>query len=237
MLEGILGAALLFLAGMAGFLIRKYFGAYASEKGKNLATKEDIGRITAEIENVKVAIHTLGQLKTDYEQQRRDWLLSFYDTAIGMLYDNLAVNFGDLPFDEGRSLFEYQQRFGVTVGSLAKAYQRIVLYFEHEATVRVHAEEVLKAALEARKIVKNRFGSVKVTMMHEQAAFQSGDKHRIGDAVEESNKANKEYWDDMRPAADAFQIALRSYLTAVNKFLREGSELPPSVSGTQGAIR
>lgn len=226
MLDGIIGAALLLGGGIAGFLIRKYFGAYAAEKGKNLATKEDIGRITAQIENVKAEIHTFGQLKTDYQQQRREWLLSFYDSAVGMLHDNLAVNFSDLPFDEGRSLFEYQQRFGVTVSSLAKAYQRIVLYFEHEATVRVHAEEVLNAALDARKIVNKRFGSVKITIMQEQAAFQSGDKHRIDDAVEKSNKANKDYWDDMRPAADAFQNALRSYLTAVNKFLREGSELP-----------
>ena len=84
-----------------------------------IATKEDIGKITAEIENVKVAIQTLGQLKIDYEQQRRDWLLSFYDTAVEMRHDTLAVNFGDLPMDEGKSLFAYQQQFSITIFSLA----------------------------------------------------------------------------------------------------------------------
>src|SRR5947207_2894334 len=39
---------LLIVAGLSA-----YFGAYFSEKGKNLATKEDIGRITDQIEKVK----------------------------------------------------------------------------------------------------------------------------------------------------------------------------------------
>ncbi len=237
MIDGIIGAALLLGAGIAGFLIQRFFGSYASEKGKNLATKEDIGRITAEIENVKVAIHTLGQLRTDYEQQRREWLLSFYDSAVEMLYDKLSVNFGDFPFDEGRSLFEYQQQFGITVAALAKQYQRIVLYFEHEDAVRVHAEEVLNAVLQARKIVKSGFGKIKIAFLEEEAAFKSGDKQQIDDAVEKSNTANKEYWDEMRPAADSFQSALRSYLTAVNKFLREGAEIGSPARHTEVATR
>ena len=117
---------------ITGFLARQYLSSYTAEKGKNLATKDDIGYITEEIEKVKSAIQTLGQLKIDYEQQRREWLLTFYDTAVHILYDRLAVNFGDFPFDEGRSLFQYQQDFRAGVSTLAKAYQRIVVYFEHE---------------------------------------------------------------------------------------------------------
>jgi hypothetical protein len=37
-----------------GWLVRRYFPSYFSEKGKNLATKEDIGRITAEVERVRL---------------------------------------------------------------------------------------------------------------------------------------------------------------------------------------
>ena len=42
--------AVVVVAGLAGF-----FGAYLSTKGKNLATKEDIGGITREIEAIKLA--------------------------------------------------------------------------------------------------------------------------------------------------------------------------------------
>lgn len=41
------------LAVIVGMLIGKYFPAYMTEKGRNLATKEDIAEITARIENVK----------------------------------------------------------------------------------------------------------------------------------------------------------------------------------------
>lgn len=41
------------------FLFRKYLFSYSSQKGKNLATKEDVGEITSKIENVKL----------DYAQQ------------------------------------------------------------------------------------------------------------------------------------------------------------------------
>jgi hypothetical protein len=44
------------------------------------------------------------------------------------------------------------------VSGLVKAYQRIVLYIEYGDHVRVHAEEMLNAVLEARKIVSGRFG-------------------------------------------------------------------------------
>ena len=56
------------------------------------------------IENVKASIQTLGQLKTDYEQQRRHWLLSFYDSSVELLYENFRVNFGDFPSEWGQSL-------------------------------------------------------------------------------------------------------------------------------------
>lgn len=37
-----------------GWLIKSYFPSYFSEKGKNLATKEDVGRITDEVERVRL---------------------------------------------------------------------------------------------------------------------------------------------------------------------------------------
>ena len=56
---------LLVVAGLSA-----YFGAYFSEKGKNLATKEDIRRITAEIEKVKTAYaEQLERYKRDLENR------------------------------------------------------------------------------------------------------------------------------------------------------------------------
>lgn len=207
---------------VGGLVLRPYITSYAAEKGKNLATKEDVQGITAQIEKVKADIHLLGQLKTDYEQQRREWLLRFYDSAVELMYDRFAVNFGDIPFDGGRSLFEYQQNFRLNISQLLKAYQRIVIYFRHEDMVRGHAEEVLNAALESRKVMSKKFGAIKTTSIEEELAFQSADKSRVAGAAAESDIANKAFWDEMRPVADEFQRALRAYLTAVNIYLGGG---------------
>lgn len=229
MLEGIISTAVVIVVGILGFLLRGYFGSYVSEKGKNLATKEDIAQITTQIENVKASIQTLAQLKTDYEQQRRQWLLSFYDSSVEMLYEKFSVNFGDLPSDEGRSLFEFQQSFRVLAASMVKEYQRIVLYFENEDPLRINAESVLNAALEAESVVRRRFGRIKITLLEEVAAFKSGERQRMEEAVAKSNEANKVYWDDMRPIVTTFRDALRQYLTFVNLFLRKDSEIDSQI--------
>jgi len=51
----IIGLQILILLGVGSiFLFRKFLFSYSSEKGKNLATKEDIGEITSKIEKVKL---------------------------------------------------------------------------------------------------------------------------------------------------------------------------------------
>jgi len=224
LIEAIISTASIIGVGILGFLLRGYIGSYVSEKGKNLATKEDIAQITAQIENVKASIQTLAQLKTDYEQQRRQWLLSFYDSSVEMLYEKFSVNFGDLPSDEGRSLFEFQQSFRILVSSMIKEYQRIVLYFENEHPLRMNAEKVLNSALEAESVFRKRFGRIKITLVEEMTAFKSGERQRKEEAVARSDEAAKVYWDEMRPIVAAFRDALRQYLTSVNLFLKVDSE-------------
>jgi hypothetical protein len=52
--EILLGLQILVLLGIGSlFLFRKYLFSYSSEKGKNLATKEDIEEITRKVEEVK----------------------------------------------------------------------------------------------------------------------------------------------------------------------------------------
>lgn len=65
-LEALCTVAVLAVGIVGGLVLRPYITSYVSEKGKNLAAKEDVQGITAQIEKVKVDIHLLGQLKTDY---------------------------------------------------------------------------------------------------------------------------------------------------------------------------
>ena len=54
MADTVLNVATLVAVAIIGFLLIRYLPWYLSEKGKNLATKEDIGAITAEIEKTRL---------------------------------------------------------------------------------------------------------------------------------------------------------------------------------------
>ena len=66
MIEAMLLISVLLAIGVGLLLWRSYLPAYASKKGENLATQEDIGAITREVEQVKALFAT--QLKS-LEQQ------------------------------------------------------------------------------------------------------------------------------------------------------------------------
>lgn len=78
--EIIIGLQILILLGIGSlFLFRKFFTSYSSEKGKNLATKEDIDSITRKVEEVKSEyINRVEHLKVELalHQKKGDLLFS-----------------------------------------------------------------------------------------------------------------------------------------------------------------
>lgn len=96
---------MLILVGIGSlFMFRKYFFSYSSEKGKNLATKEDIEEITRKIESVKsvysVDLEKIKALLSESSHQKnavwlikRDACLKALDIANAVLsnfpYSNL----------------------------------------------------------------------------------------------------------------------------------------------------
>jgi hypothetical protein len=55
---------------VGGLLLRNYLSTYFQEKGKNLATKEDIGVITDEVERVRSQyVSDLERLKADLREE------------------------------------------------------------------------------------------------------------------------------------------------------------------------
>lgn len=56
-----------------------FFKSYFTEKGKNIATKEDIGNITKEIETVKNEVKYLNQIKFEISKEKKEVALDFYN--------------------------------------------------------------------------------------------------------------------------------------------------------------
>jgi hypothetical protein len=223
-----------------GLFIRSYLPGYFKKKGENLATKEDIGEITEQVERIKTlysaqmestrsSIAQARLEKEEYLREQKSCLLRFYDLAIELMYEKLAVNFGDLPMDQGKSLAGFRNSFYELISNLIKSYQRIVVYFSHDDNLRVEAESVLTQALEARRVFKKYFAGVTIAFLNESQAFLSCENMNV--SVEATNAANDQYWNAMRPVITEMQHSLRRYLTALNGFLRpnEQSQVPPAM--------
>ncbi len=228
--------------GILGYIFKSYFPAYFHKKGENLATKEDIGEITkkieqvkvqysAQLEDIKLSVKSVYDSRKSFSNRQQYEVLKFYDLATEFFYEKLAVNFGDFPMDNGKSIFLYQESFSKNVFNLVKSYQRIVVFFENENKLRMFAEKVLVQALEARQILKKHFGKVKVTIVEEEVAHKSGDRSWVEEAVESANEANKTFWNAMKPVLESYQDSLRYFLTELNLYLRpaENTKIPEAI--------
>lgn len=80
--EIIISLGLIQVIGFAalGFLIRISLSSYLSEKGKNLATKEDIKGITEKVEQVKSDFQVQTQAKLSNNLDRKQALINLYES-------------------------------------------------------------------------------------------------------------------------------------------------------------
>ncbi|MGF1761098.1 hypothetical protein L4D76_24895 [Photobacterium sagamiensis] len=227
---------LVWLSGIAGAvgiillqqIIKIAGSSYLKKKGENLATKEDIKEITKQVEFIKAKFDIQTEMRKSFSQEQKQELLRFYDAATEFRYEFLAVNFGNFPQDEGQSLYEYQQNFHVKVTELLKIYQRLVIYLEKGQQALNLAQELVALSLEADKVMRAKFYPLKKSFVNESIAYaeakNSGFKEHFERAVDDTDKANKEFWDQMKPITHKYVDQYGAYLTELNVYLNAGKQ-------------
>lgn len=205
--------------GLLGFVIRGFSDSYVREKGKNAATKEDIGDITRVVEEVRTELTMLSSFSNHRRDKQELHLLGFHDTALEILHERYTVNFGDLPMDEGKSLFEFQTKFHENIVTLLREFQRMSLFIPKNKKLVSCAYEMVLAAIESKGVFKKNYGAVKSTMINEVLAYSSGDKAAYKEAVGEANSANNKYWSEMSPHIKSFQTSFEAFANELSAFL------------------
>lgn len=204
---------------LLGFIVRGFTAPYLTEKAKNTATKEDIAGITKKVEGIRTQLFELSNFKATRRANQEKHLLSFHDAAVEMLHERFSVNFGDLPMDQGKSLFKFQTEFHENVVRLLKEHQRVILFLSKEHDLSTYASAVIRAALNSKIAFKNNFSEIKSTGVDEEFAYSSGDRHEYAKAVKKADEANKKYWSEMHPHIDEYRVALELYVNELNYFL------------------
>lgn len=75
-----------FISGLSNFII-----AYVKEKGRNIATQEDIGKITSTVESIKTDLQIALKNKLDLIDDQRQTLLDYYIGYHHFVEDSLNI--------------------------------------------------------------------------------------------------------------------------------------------------
>lgn len=120
-LIGSFGVGAIIGGGTIYYFIKLYIPAYLSEKGKNLATKEDIGAITDEVESVKLGyaeileeVKVSNQLKLSAVDREQNIKKEVYMDAVEAITisQNMVASFSNLNISEEKITSEFSEQAG-----------------------------------------------------------------------------------------------------------------------------
>jgi hypothetical protein len=221
---------LYFIVGGIIFLVSQYLIYYFREKGKNLATKEDVEEITDKIEAVKNQYTVeIEKLKADLQlaigsknmliEKRNEALIKFFEDTMVLYHEKLSRNPADLPMDMGKSLIKYQSSTEHLFTEIYSDYYRLLLY-PMDKQIQVAAGNLVNSIVEVRKIFTKHFSNVKIRLAEENLAWSEGKISNIEQIMKNTDIAGKNYHEQINPAIETLSKAFTEYLSALNNHFK-----------------
>jgi hypothetical protein len=184
---------------IAAFWIRHGLQNYLAEKGKNLATKEDVGAITSEVEKIR----------SDYKKQEHLYqimtagLLTKRAEVIEKLYKMIVeteeafqmfVDFAEWP-DHPKD--ELRKKAGAMLYDFVRDYKRNRIYFSNDVCEKLHGFE---------KLIYQK------SMPYSIALTAKLEGERLKDFTETWVKASEAFQTEIPRARQAIEAEFRSLL-------------------------
>lgn len=111
------------------FAIKNLLPSYFNEKGKNIATKEDVEEITTKIETIKQEVSTLHFQKNELLEKRKLALLEFYDLYIEFAESTVKnISFIDTFIYQPQKINERTNAIIEKKGEVDKAFWKLLIY-------------------------------------------------------------------------------------------------------------
>ncbi len=209
---------------LVGLLVKDFLPSYAKQKGKNLATKEDIADITTKVEAVKDVVSRNSKFLTDQQQ----FVLQFFDSVSDFYYERLTVNFGNLSGDIGQALNEHQVEFSKSVSDIVKCYQRLTLFLAKDSSLLKNSLEISETCMSARTAHHKNIGPIKIALYEEQEAWERDrDLTEFKEAAQRANEAATVYWDEMTPIANKFRALVVITSDLIADFIKPNPQPAP----------
>jgi hypothetical protein len=142
-----------------------FFKSYIQEKGKNLATQEDIGRITSIVEEIKTGLNKEIELlksnlllytqnKFSIKSAERDALFALSDAYAGWLYSLIRFSFSPYSVDNIEELDKVPLKFAEKLYELDLAQNHLKL-FMHDYQLLELLKELIILTIELESITNS----------------------------------------------------------------------------------
>jgi len=194
-----------------------YFSHYFQEKGKNLATKEDISEITAKIEQVKHEYSSkLESVKNVLSARLFAHQVRYQNEFVMLLslseklaeFRNAIADFeiqvSSLGEDNPNYTKQVVEKLGATMKALQREYEgHMPFYPQHicESVRKLHSLGWTKFVMQADKanlIEKNKFSEIIVEMAEERnQSLDAKEISEIIDKIYEAIRKRVEYWEEL----------------------------------------
>ncbi len=245
-MEYVTYGALSVLSFIAGFFIKSYFPSYLSEKGKNLATKEDIREITDKIESVRFEyLNNLEGIKSELtfaekqkskiKEKENEILIAFFEKC-ALLEEKLLYNFGNLTYTEKNYPVEYQKSMDNLFWEIRISRTRLHLYLPIEHDLQVKAENLFSQCAEIREVFNKFFGKFKSALIEEMEALAEGDSYTIAEKCAEADKLQNEYLLALKPFLDTFHTEFSVLQEEIQKHFSESKNVNLVKSDSKVAV-
>lgn len=110
-------------------IIRHFLSSYLNEKGKNIATKEDIEGITEKIENIKFEVSNLHFQKNELLEKRKLALLEYFELFVEFAESSVKnISFIDTFIYMPDKINEKTNKIIEKKGEVEKAMWKLLIY-------------------------------------------------------------------------------------------------------------
>lgn len=150
-ITGSFGIGAILSGGILYYFIKSYIPAYLSEKGKNLATKEDVRAITEEVEAVKSGyaeileeVKVSNQLKVSAIEREQNIKKDVYMDAVEAITksQNMIASFSNLNISEEKITSEFSEQAGkiakVQIVGTKETVQAVTVFMGEIGTATLH---------------------------------------------------------------------------------------------------
>lgn len=202
-----------------------FFQSYFKEKGKNLATKEDIAEITKLVEGVKNQIHYSTQSKLSLKTEERNALVNYYEKYNYWLNAILDTYFGGIIEENKHKLKEFELRLNDAKFNFELAEGRKEVFVNNK-----ELDELLKVlkieTMELQHLIERKIGELERwfwevdSMKASTPLEQQLDKYKElldkkSKIVDEMNKERIEKYREIAPKDKQFQVLVFNHMQSI----------------------